>query len=136
MSRDELWRDLAEAGDALQEPAEAFKREPTIQARAAFKAACHSYVQRLAPVIGEAAAFRYEASLHVFTDAVARLTATTASLAGLPSLDDTDRTLVTRLNDEIATARRALDAAEVDLHGALDRVRAHDDERGREDPES
>ncbi len=93
-------------------------------------AACHDYVQRLAPVIGEVAAFRYEASIRAFQDAVDRLDATNATLARLPSLDEADRILVTRLTDELATAQSAVDAVEGDLAGALDRARARDDARG------
>ena len=57
MERDELWRDLAEVGDAVQDAFEAFKREATPQTRTDVYAACHGYVQRLGPVIGEVAAF-------------------------------------------------------------------------------
>ena len=130
MSRDELWRDLAEAGDAVQDAFEAFKRESTPQTRAASYAACHDYVQRLSPVIGEVAAFRYEASFRAIHGAIDRLAAMNATLAGLPPLDDTDRTLVTPLTDDLATAQRAFDAAGVDVAGALDRVSARGDEKG------
>ncbi len=128
MSRDELWRGLVEAADAAQDAVEAFKRAPTPQTRTAAEAACHDYVLRLAPVIGEVAAFRYEATIHAFEDAVDRLDAANATLAGLASLDEADRTLVCRLTDEVATAQSTVDAAEADLADALQRARAHDNE--------
>jgi len=128
MSRDELWRGLAEAADATQDAVEAFKRESTLQTRADADAACHDYVQRLAPVVGEVTAFRYEAILRDFQDAIDRLDATNATLAGLAYLDEADRTLVRRLTDELATAQRAVDAAEADLADALERALARDNE--------
>ena len=89
MSRDELWRGLAEAADAAQDAVEAFRRAATPLTRSAADAACHDYVQRRAPVIGEVAAFRYEASIRAFQDAIDRLESTHATLARLPSLDET-----------------------------------------------
>ena len=130
MSRDDLWWGLAESAAAVQDAVEAFARDSTPQTRAAADAACRDYVQRLAPVIGEVTAFRYEASIRAFQDAIDRLDATHATLARLPSLDETDRILVTRLTDELATAQRAVDAAEADLADALERARAHDNELG------
>ena len=117
-----------EAADAAQDAVEAFKRAPTPQTRTAAEAACHDYVLRLAPVIGEVAAFRYEATIRAFQNAVDRLDATNATLAGLAFLDEADRTLVRRLSDDVATAQSALDAAEVDLAEALERAVAHDNE--------
>ena len=82
MSRDELWRGLAKSAAAVQDAVEAFARDSTPLTRAAADAACRDYVQRLAPVIGEMTAFRYEASIRAFQDAIDRLDAMNATLAG------------------------------------------------------
>ncbi len=63
MSRAELWKALGEATDAVQAAGDEYTRASTPQARAAMDAAFREYVGRLTPVIGTAAASRYEASL-------------------------------------------------------------------------
>ena len=63
-------------------------------------------------------------------DAIDRLEAATATLAGRPPMDEADRVLLTRLTDDMTTAQRAVDAVETDLAGALDRARAHDEKGG------
>ncbi len=52
MTREALWKALAEATDAAQAATHEHAQEATPQARAAAEAAMQEYVNRLAPVIG------------------------------------------------------------------------------------
>ena len=62
MSRAELWRALDEATDAVQAANDTFGRAPSPQTRAALTTAFHAYARCLSPVVGHAAALKYEAS--------------------------------------------------------------------------
>ena len=70
MSRAELWAALSEATDAVQAAYAEYIREPTPPARAAMEAAEREYAQRLYPLIGQVAAFKYEAGLATYQAAI------------------------------------------------------------------
>ena len=129
MSRAELWKDLGEATDAVQAAGDEYTRASTPQARAAMDAAFREYVRRLTPVIGTAAASRYEASLASYEAVLDRVEALTATLSVLPSIDEADRTLSQQLTEEQAAAGEAFEGARAALDAALERALAHDNER-------
>ncbi len=138
MSRAELWKALREATDAVQAAGDAYTRASTPQARAAMDAAFRESVRRLTPVIGTAAASRYEASLATYEAVLDRVEALTATLADSPSIDEADRTLSQQLTEEQAAAGEAFEGARAALDAALERALAHDNERdqgrrGRQD---
>ncbi len=93
--------------------------------------AFREYVRRLTPVIGTAAASRYEASLATYEAVLDRVEALTATLADLSSIDEADRTLSRQLAEEQAEAGEVFERARVALDAALERALAHDTERDR-----
>ncbi len=129
MSRAELWKALGEATDAVQAAGDEYTRAPTPQARAVMDAAFREYVRRLTPVVGTAAAPRYEASLASYEEVLDRVEALNATLSVLPSMDETDRQLQQHLTDEQAAAGEAFEVARAALDAALERALAHDNER-------
>ena len=70
MSRAELWRALDEATDAVQTANDAFGQTLSPQTRAALTAAFHAYAECLSPLIGHAAALRYEAGWMTYHAAI------------------------------------------------------------------
>ncbi len=131
MSRAALWQALAGATDAVQTAGDEYTHAPTPQARAAMDAAFREYVRRLTPVIGTAAASRYEASLAAYEKVLDRVEALTATLSVLPSMDEADRTLTRQLTEEQAAAEKAFEGASAALDAALERAFAHDHDPGR-----
>ena len=72
-------------------------------------------------------------SARTFFEAVDREEQLTATLSAAPSVDDADRTLLRRLNEEQAAALRAFMAAADTMQDALDKAKARDfepDEKG------
>ena len=133
MSREAVWKALADATDAVQVAVDDYAREATLQARTAVNAAVNDYVQRLSPVIGQVEAFRYEASLRTHQDAIDRLETLNSTLSALSSMDNADRKLLRQLTEEQAAAGKAFKAARVALDAALQRAKARDnapDEKG------
>ena len=133
MSREAVWKALADATDAVQAAVDDYAREATLQARTAVNAAVNDYVQRLSPVIGQVEAFRYEASLRTHQDAIDRLETLNSTLSALSSMDNADRKLLRQLTEEQAAAGKAFKAARVALDAALQRAKARDnapDEKG------
>ena len=128
MSRAEIWKALADATDAVQAAGDEYARASPPQARAAMDAAFREYVRRLTPVIGTAAASRYEASLASYEEVLDRVEALNATLSVLPSMDDADRALSQQLTEEQAAAGEAFEGARAALDAALERARAHDNE--------
>ncbi len=126
--RAELWEALAESADAIQAAGDEHRRAPTPQTREAAETALDEYVKRLSPVIGQVAAFRYEASLRAFQDAIDRVETLNATLNTAPSVDDADTKLWQQLDKEKARAGRAFKAAEATLDAALERAKARDNE--------
>ena len=61
---------LDEATDAVQAANDTFGRAPSPQTRAALTAAFHAYARCLSPVIGHAAALKYEASWMTYHAAI------------------------------------------------------------------
>ncbi len=128
MSRAELWKALADATDAVQAAGDEYTRASTPQARAAMDAAFREYVRRLTPVIGTAAASRYEASLATYEAVLDRVEALNATLADSPSIDEADRTLSRQLAEEQAEAGEVFERARAALDAALERALARDNE--------
>ena len=124
MSRAELWAALSEATDAVQAAGDDYTREATSQARAAVDAAFREYVKRLSPVIGQVAAFKYEASLRTYQDTLDRVEELNAMLSTSPSVDDAGTKLWQQLDKKRARAGRAFKAAEAALDAALNTARA------------
>ena len=112
MSRDELWKALAESADAVQAAGDDYTREATPQARAAVDAAFREYVKRLSPVIGQVAAFKYEASLRTYQNTIDRVEELNATLSTSPSVDAAGTKLWQQLDKKRAGAGRAFKAAE------------------------
>ena len=107
---------------------DAYERAPTSETRDAMDAALYEYVQRLRPVIGDAEAFRYEASSSTYQNATDRVEQLNERLSTLPSMDEADSTLRRRLLEEREAARKAFAGARAILEVALKRAFAHDDE--------
>ena len=110
MSRAELWKALADATDAVEAAYDECAREPTPAARAALAAAEREYAQRLYPVIGQVAAFTYEAGLVTYQAAIG--------------------------TEDEAAAREVFEVAQVALLAALERAMAlnnEPDEKGGRD---
>ncbi len=128
MEREERWKALADATDAVQAAVDDYAREATLQARTAVHAAVNDYVQRLSPVIGQVEAFRYEASLRTHQNAIDRVDTLNSRLGALPSMENADRKLLRQLTEEQAAAGKAFEAARVALAAALEKARAHDNE--------
>ena len=104
-----LWDALGKAADAVPAAVDEYERAPTPQTRDAMDAALHEYVQRLRPVIGDAEAFRYEASSATYQNATDRVEQLNARLSTLPSMDETDRTRRRRLLEEREVAGKAFE---------------------------
>ena len=133
MSREAVWKALADATDAVQAAVDDYAREATLQARRAVNVAVYDYVRRLSPVIGQVEAFRFEASLRTHQDAIDRLETLNSTLSALSSMDNADRKLLRQLTEEQAAAGKAFKAARVALDAALQRAKARDnapDEKG------
>ena len=128
MEREERWKALADATDAVQVAVDDYAREATLQARTAVHAAVNDYVQRLSPVIGQVEAFRYETSLRTHQNAIDRVETLNSRLGALPSMDNADRKLLQQLTEEQAVAGKAFEAARVALSAALERAKARDNE--------
>ena len=128
MKREEHWKALADASDALDGALNEWKLRGSPQTIAGAEDAIHKYVQHLAPVIGSVAAFEYEARSRAFFEAVWRQSRLTATLSASPSTDDADIELLQRLAEEQAAALSEFEAATVALDEALDRAKAHDNE--------
>ena len=62
----ELWRLLAESGEAVDAAFHQWRREHTPETQAAVEQATHAYAALLAPIIGNEAAFKYEAAFAAF----------------------------------------------------------------------
>ena len=58
-----LWTALSDAADAAKVASAAFRREPTRSRRDAMIAAYHAHANALYPVVGQAMAWAFEASL-------------------------------------------------------------------------
>ena len=133
MSREAVWKALADATDAVQAAVDDYAREATLQARRAVNVAVYDYVRRLSPVIGQVEAFRFEASLRTHQDAIDRLETLNSTLSALSSMDNADRKLLRQLTEEQAAAGKAFKAARIALDAALQRAKARDnapDEKG------
>ena len=128
MAREALWTALADAADAVRTTVDQYRLAPTQQTRNASNVALLEYVKRLFPAIGQVEAFRYEASLLTYHDAIGRVEQLNATLSAWRFLDDGDRTLWQQLVEEQAAAGRAYEAAGVALDAALARARALDTE--------
>ncbi len=128
MAREALWTALADAADAVQTTVDEYRLAPTPQTRNASNAALLEYVKRLSPAIGQVEAFRYEAGLLTYHDAIGRVEQLNATLSAWRFLDDGDRTLWQQLLEEQDAAGRAYEAAGFALDAALDRAIAHDSE--------
>ncbi len=128
MEREERWKALADATDAVQAAVDDYAREATLQARRAVNVAVYDYVQRLSPVIGQVEAFKFEASLRTHQDAIDRVQTLNSALSALPAMDNADRKLLQQLTEEQAAAGKAFEAARVALSAALERAKARDNE--------
>jgi hypothetical protein len=125
MNRAGLWKALAAAADDVADATTAYEADDTPATRHRMDAAARTYCELLAPVVGQEAAFRYEAVLQQCRDAADRLERLKAAYVGR-ALDDADTELLSRLSHDQAEALAAVGAAEESLNAALAEAEARD----------
>jgi hypothetical protein len=96
MRRAELWEAFLDAADVARAAIDALQSAPTPANRRRVDEALRDCMNRLAPVIGTAAAFQFETALQQFREANHRLERLQASQSGR-ALDDHDLDALRRL---------------------------------------
>jgi DNA-binding GntR family transcriptional regulator len=128
--RDELWKALTDASDAVDAAFDAYKNAETPANRFKAQKAGREYANCLAPVIGNDSAFRYEAALQNHTDAVDRHTRFMATLAGRPgTIDESEATMLRLLQEESDAAGRVLDEVITAIQRELVEAAERDEQR-------
>lgn len=137
MAREELWRVLNEAAEALDESfdalEESFNTSTALQipyARAAVEAAVSRYCDCLGPILGHGAAFTYQASWQASLDAIERHERLRATLAAKPTTDVADAAMLRQLKGELDAAARNHLQADAAMRAALDETQARDRAEG------
>jgi hypothetical protein len=128
--RDELWKALTDASDAVDAAFDAYKNAETPANRLKAQKAGREYANCLAPVIGKDSAFRYEAALQNHTDAVDRHTRFIATLAGRPgTIDESEATMLRLLQEESHAAGKVLDEVMTAIQRELVEAAERDEQR-------
>jgi hypothetical protein len=130
MKREQLWSDIADKADALEEANEDWRLEDTPVKRLKLESALREYIGCLGPIIGHEAAFRYEASWQAFQDASDRQAQLVDTMATQPTFDQDDADLLHRALEEQDVAMKAFDRSLAALLRALEEARQRDDPNG------
>jgi len=124
--REDLWHELAEATGAVTTAMSDYLAAPTPQTRARMETASRDYIDRLAPVIGEKAAFEFQDGWRLYIQAIDRRDRLQATLSGQPYLSAADSELLDRLKSEVDSALKVFEATAVAMQTRLDKA-AHAD---------
>jgi hypothetical protein len=126
--RDDLWKRLAEATDAVTAAMSDYLATPTPQTRTRMETASRDYIDRLVPVIGEKAAFEFQDGWDVYIQKIDRRERLLATLSGQPDLSASDVELLDRLKSEIDNALKVFEATAVAMQTRLDNAARADDQ--------
>ena len=94
MSRMLLWAELSDAADAVKAAAGDYTREPTCESRDVMIAAYFDHADALYPVVGQATAFAYEASLATVFEATGTEEEAAAQQAHAAVMVDLERAVI------------------------------------------
>ena len=129
MAREALWAAVEETSDAMAKAVDAWLPEKAPSTHAAVTAAVHAFAGCLDAVIGDEAAFRFEASWQAVVDATERVESLTSTLAtSAATLHAGDASMMLHLRDQQEEAVREFLRVENATQGALDEARTRDDE--------
>jgi hypothetical protein len=130
MSREDRWKALGDASDAMSDAWIDVTREFRPENRFRLEAAARTFVTCLAPLVGTDPAFQYEAAFRRVLDALDREAVCLATLAGASLIDESDAARLRRLQAETNRARAAYDAIVIETSKRLDQAEAADEEPG------
>lgn len=128
MRREEAWRALAEASEAVEVAFSEWKQpHASPMRRAKAEASVRHYVERLESVIGAEAAFGLHVAYQHCMDAISRVERLAAQLALQARVDASDTEMLRRLQQEQQAAGEALEKVEAETMAVLDEARARDE---------
>jgi hypothetical protein len=111
MQRDELWKALSDASDAVESTMAEWTQAPTPENRFRMDEAMRDFIKSLPPVVGSEAAFEFETAFQKFVDSTDRGVHFLATLAGR-TVDRSDREMLKALKRESETALEAFCAVD------------------------
>jgi len=114
------WAALDAASNAVRAEFADWQQDNTPTTRATLGSAIRELCECLGPVIGNEAAFRYQASWQAFQDALDRYAQLTATMAGHTPIDMADAVLMRHLGRELDAAREAFEHVQTTTQAALD----------------
>jgi hypothetical protein len=117
------WAALGAASDAVLAEFADWQQDNTPTTRAKLGSAIREFCEYLGPVIGNEAAFRYQATWQAFEDAVDRDAQLTATMAAQPTIDAGDAALMRHLRRERDAAREAFEHLQTATQAALDEAK-------------
>lgn len=123
MTRENLWRALAEASQDAEATFATYEQDKTPLNGRACEQRIMTYMERLRPVVGEELAFRLHASYQGLMTALDRKDALIVQLIGVPRLlDDAERSMLTALEDQERAAQSEFTTVRAQISKRLDEV--------------
>ncbi len=116
----DLWKGLDEAADEFIGSMRDYTAAQTPQARARVEMATRQYMNHLAPVIGETAAFQFHVCWQVYTDLIDRRMQVLASVSGRTTIDAADAELMKRVQAEAEGALSQFEATAAATQARID----------------
>jgi hypothetical protein len=130
MSREDRWKALGDASDAMTDAWIDVTREFRPENRFRLEAAARTFVTCLAQVVGAEPAFQYETAFRRVLDALDREARFAATRAGESPIDESDAARLRWLQTETNRARTTYDAIVIETSKRLDEAEAADKEPG------
>lgn len=126
MPREQLWKALAEASDAVAAATYDCLQGSTQSRRNCAESAIRAYVDLLGPVIGHRLAVRYHVSYQSAIVAIDRLSGLMATLAARSTTNDADVAMTSALGEAQAAALDELERVQAEVDAALDQAAERD----------
>ena len=131
MSREERWKAVTEANDAVEAAVAELERENTLQTRAALDVATNKYMTCLAHVIDVLPVQMWANRMRAYRGAIDRTTRLNATMSATKvKMDAADRTFLMDAAEEQIAAADACKIAAAEVVAAVEKARADDKDEG------